>query len=82
MNIKYPKLHERMIYCRKLAGIDNNIKYAMKDMSLCYLFDFGIDIYEHIAEYCYANQINKIYDIGCGFGHQSEIFFKKKILIM
>lgn len=71
----YKKLKERY---DDLLKLDDDIS-MMESCSLMNLFGDGFCNYEFIAKWCLENNISKVYDIGCGYGHQSEFFIENKI---
>jgi len=39
----------------------------------------GLRKYQTIATFCKENGFKKVYDIGCAYGHQNEVFLEKEI---
>ena len=71
----YGKLKKRY---DELVKFDDDIS-TMEGCALMHLLDEGICNYEFIAKWCIENNINKVYDIGCAYGHQAEFFIENKI---
>ncbi|WCK57343.1 hypothetical protein PP175_29575 (plasmid) [Aneurinibacillus sp. Ricciae_BoGa-3] len=76
--LKYPRLVERANQCLDLYRDTNDILYAMEEDSICHLFECkGLETYEQIASFCKEHEIERVIDIGCAHGHQSEVFLQQ-----
>ena len=81
--------YERLIKRRKqLLGLGNEYykqkkdsrEYDMELYSIDHFFECeNYKIYEHIAKHCKEFNIDRVIDIGCAYGHQSEVFLNNKI---
>lgn len=72
---KYMKLVERMKECSDLYNETGNRKYMEEDYCITHVFEAEtLQLYEKIMETAKKNGYNKIFDIGCAMGHQSEAF--------
>lgn len=55
-------------------------EYMKEDYSLGVLLECdGFRPYEEIAKFCLKNNIKRVFDIGCAYAHQSEIFLQSDI---
>ncbi|MFW5962709.1 MAG: hypothetical protein ACOCQR_03740 [bacterium] len=80
MKTNLSRIKKRHKTCLQLFDETEDINYAMEEDSITSLFECeGFKDYEQIADFCLNNNIKKVYDIGCAFGHQSEIFLEKNI---
>lgn len=78
--VKYQRLVDRATECLELYRQDNKVEYLMEEDCIAHLFGCqGIDIYEQIASFCKERGIKRVVDIGCAYGHQSEVFLKEGI---
>lgn len=50
--------------------------FLQADHSLSHFFQSSMTIYLEMLNICQENNIEKVYDIGCGYGWQSEIFLR------
>ncbi|MFW6028720.1 MAG: hypothetical protein ACOCRO_00555 [Halanaerobiales bacterium] len=50
--------------------------FLQADHSLSHFFQSGITTYLEMLNICQENNIVKVYDVGCGYGWQSEIFLR------
>lgn len=70
------RLNARLKECREL-GLKNrdNDSYFIELDSLSHFFEAGgVETYSKIAAFCKERGIGRVVDIGCSYGHQSEIF--------
>lgn len=73
--MKYQRLYERSKYCLDKYFETNEVHYAMEEDCISHLFECeGLQTYEKIANFAKSKGLNKVYDIGCACGHQSEVF--------
>lgn len=71
------KLREK---CSRLFDETKNDEYLYKMYSIDTFFECETyKIYESIAHFCKENNFCRIFDIGCAYGLQSEIFRNKNI---
>ena len=55
-------------------------KYNMEIDCIDHFFECeGYKTYESIAKHCKESNIDRVIDIGCAYGHQSEVFLNYKI---
>ena len=58
----------------------DTIKYDMEIDCIDHFFECeSYKTYEYIAKHCKEFHIDRVIDIGCAYGHQSEIFLNSKI---
>jgi hypothetical protein len=77
---KYQRLADRAKECLELYRRTLDIKYLMEEYCIAHLFECqGIDTYEQIASFCKERGIQRVVDIGCAYGHQSEVFLNEGI---
>lgn len=80
IEMKYERLDKRLDELHKLYSETENIVYAMEDDCICSFFGCkGYKKYETILNFAEENNFKKIYDIGCAFGHQSEVFLNRNV---
>jgi|HigsolmetaAR206D_1030411.scaffolds.fasta_scaffold00120_1 SAM-dependent methyltransferase len=72
----YSRLNERLKELDVLYGESGDTQYLMEEDCIFHLLSHSFKIYEKIAEFCLAHDIRRIIDIGCAYGHQSEIFLQ------
>lgn len=78
--MKYKRLIDRSKELNSLYIKTKDIEYAMEDDCIMHLFGCGgIETYETICNFVKENKFKKVYDIGCAYGHQSEIFLEKNV---
>lgn len=78
--MKYKRLVERGKECFSLYMETDDIRYAMEDDCIEHFFGAGgMEHYETICNFIKENKFDKVYDIGCAYGHQSEIFLEEDI---
>lgn len=59
---------------------EDTIQYDMEMDCIDHFFECeGWRTYEAIAKFCKENQIERVVDIGCSYGHQSECFLHEGI---
>lgn len=76
----YPRLDERLKELYKLSSETGDVKYMEEDDSLCHIMDIErLGIYKKIAEVAKQKGAKRVIDIGCAFGHQSEVFLKEEL---
>lgn len=57
-----------------------NDEYLIEDHCIAHLFECeGLKNYETIALFCEEHDIKRVVDIGCAYGHQSEVFLQTNI---
>lgn len=76
---EYPNLEARYRELGKLMGDaqteDEKSEAMMEDDSLCHVMESGrISIYENILLHAKSLKGKRVVDIGCAYGHQSEVF--------
>lgn len=77
---KFNSLIERSKECIDLYNKTKNSEYLMEMDCIAHFFECkGVDKYSTIADFCKQRGFNKAYDIGCAYGHQSEIFLLNNI---
>lgn len=75
--MKYERLNKRLNFVSKRES--NSFSMEEED-SICNFFEAGgIERYEFIFNFIQKHKIKNIYDIGCAYGHQSEVFVNSKI---
>lgn len=77
--MSYENIKERMDTCVKLYDETEDVKYLMEYDSICHFFEGGHERYEEISKYCIKNEFKKVFDIGCAYGFQSEVFLNNNI---
>lgn len=61
--------------CFELYMRTKNMEYAMEEDCVTHFYECkGFETYEKILEFAKQNHFEKVYDVGCAYGHQSEIF--------
>lgn len=71
----YTVLNDRIKELHDLYDESRDSIYLMEDDTLMHLFGCdGLRRYEKIASFCMNNDIQGVVDIGCAYGHQSEVF--------
>jgi hypothetical protein len=69
---------DRLKECLELYRKNHEVVYLMEEDCIAHLFECrGIETYEKIAMFCKERGIKRIFDIGCAYGHQSEVFLKE-----
>lgn len=77
---KYQRLRERFHELGRLYREKRDIEYLMEDDSLCHIMECGrLALYETIAKVAKEKGATRVFDIGCAYGHQSEIFLNEKM---
>lgn len=75
----YPRLEERLDELGRLyqeAG-KNNVEYLMEEDGLIHVLTPGrLPVYESIREKAMTLGVTRVVDIGCAYGHQSEVFLE------
>ena len=72
---KYQRLLDRREECIKKYKETNKTEYLREDDAILHFLGAGgIEHYEFIVDFCNANNITFVYDIGAAYGHQSEVF--------
>lgn len=62
---------------------EDTLEYDMELDCIDHFFGAGgLKIYEKIASFCKENNIRRVIDIGCAYGHQSECFLHENINYM
>lgn len=75
MLTKYANLEKRMQECLDLYDKTGDVIYLMEFDCICHFFECeSFKTYEKIAQFSIENNFKRIFDIGCAFGHQSEVF--------
>ena len=78
--MKYQRLIDRELELSKLFDEADSDLHMNEHYSLCSIFECEtLKTYEKICEFAKENNFNKVYDIGCAFGHQSEVFFNNNV---
>lgn len=72
-------IKERMDACIKAYEQTKDVKYLMECDSICHFFEGGHERYEKVSKYCIENGFKRVFDIGCAYGFQSEIFLNNNI---
>lgn len=76
----YKRLDDRLDKLWKMHDETNNVKYLMEGDCICSLLEGqSYKRYENILSFAKENNFKRVYDIGCAYGHQSEIFLNEKI---
>lgn len=66
--------------CSKAYDIDNNIEHLMKIDCIDHFFECETYIkYQKILDFAKENNLKRVFDIGCAYGHQSEIFLNEPV---
>jgi hypothetical protein len=77
-SLKYQRLIDRSRELIRLGKKSRDEEIMMEDDSLCHVFECeGLLTYEKIASYAKAVGAKRIIDIGCAYGHQSEVFLNE-----
>lgn len=80
--MEYERLIERFKECNTQYDLTNDNIFLMEHACIISLMEedgAGIRPYEIIADFAKNNGINKVYDIGCAYGHQSEVFLNNNL---
>lgn len=78
--MRYERLNKRIDELHKLYDETNNVVYAMEDYCICNFFECeGTRKYETILNFAKENNFKRVFDVGCAFGHQSEVFLNSNI---
>lgn len=68
-------LIERSKECMDLYDKTGDSEYLMEIDCIDHFFECeGLNKYSLVAKFCKERGFNKAYDIGCAYGHQSEVF--------
>lgn len=77
---KYQRLEDRIKELSDLYSKDKNVKHLMEDDCICHFLSYeGAKTYETIAAFAKEHNIQRVVDIGCAYGHQSETFLQEGI---
>lgn len=80
VNMKYQRIIDRRTQCNNLYDSNKDVNYLMEMDCIDHFFECEIyKTYESILNFCIANNFKTIYDIGCAYGHQSEVFINSNI---
>lgn len=78
--MNYKRLDKRLKELCKLYNETQDVKYAMESESVCIFFECRKDNkYEFILNFANKHNLKRIYDIGCAYGHQSEVFLNQDV---
>ena len=72
-------LYGRLNELDRLYRETHKTEYLMEDDTICHVLGNTGAIYESIARFCNEHSIERVVDIGCAYGHQSEIFYEQGI---
>ncbi|EQK39794.1 hypothetical protein C672_3613 [[Clostridium] bifermentans ATCC 638] len=72
-------LEKRLIELSELYRKTKNEEYMIQEYCLSHFFEISKENYIKVLEYCIANNIKGIVDIGCAKGFQSELFLNNNI---
>lgn len=76
----YTRIRNRLKELGELYLKSLDSKYLKEDYCICCLFEAeGFQTYERITSFCLKHNINRVVDIGCAYGHQSEVFLQNSI---
>lgn len=78
---RFGRLTDRYKEIRELSRQDQgNDAYLSEMDTLGHFFEAGgVEHYSQIASFCKERNIKRVVDIGCAYGHQSEIFMHEDI---
>jgi hypothetical protein len=78
---EFPRLDDRRKKLLELDILENppSSKYLMEMDSIDHFGAGGFEVYSSISSFCKENSIERVVDIGCAHGHQSEIFLQEEI---
>lgn len=79
--MNYKRLEQRRDELNKLSDkVNNNTVYLMEMDCIDHFFECeGYKTYEKILDFAEANKFKRVFDIGCAYGHQSEVFINSKV---
>lgn len=78
--MKYQRIVDRRKECDNLYESTKDSNYLMEMDCIDHIFECeGYKTYERIQEFCKEYNFKTIYDIGCAYGHQSEVFINSDI---
>lgn len=78
--MKYQRLLNRHKECLDLYEQTNDTRYLMEVDCIEHFFGVsGLERYEAIMNFARNNNITRVFDIGCAYGHQSEVFLENSI---
>lgn len=78
--MEYKRLSDRIGELNRLYDETKDILYMMEDDCICHFFECeGYKKYEIILDFAKHNNFKRVFDIGCAFGHQSEVFLNSNI---
>ena len=76
----YKRLTDRMLELDKLYKENYDRQYLHEDYCIAHIFECdSLKNYETIALFCEEHNIERVVDIGCAYGHQSEVFLQTDI---
>lgn len=76
----FSKIKARTRQLWDLYELTKNNLYLMEDDCIGHLFECeGFETYQKIAQFCEDHDIQRVVDIGCAYGHQSEVFMQYDI---
>ena len=78
---KYQRLNERMNYCFNQYDLTEDYKFISEGDTIEHLLllESEDNFYQFASTFAKEKNINKVYDIGCAYCHQSEFFLIIKI---
>lgn len=76
----YEKLYKRSKECSALFKETRDFKYAMEDDCIAHFYECeGYKTYESIRDFAKNHNFKRVFDIGCAYGHQSEVFLNSGV---
>lgn len=78
--MKYERLEQRRKELNKLFDKTNNTNCLIEMDCIDHFFECeSYKTYGKILEFAEAKKIKRVFDIGCAYGHQSEVFINSKV---
>lgn len=76
----YKCLKDRLKNLNLLYEENKDMKYLVEEDCIIHLFECeSLKVYEKIAEHAIKLGVHRVIDIGCAYGHQSEVFLQDEI---
>lgn len=78
--MKYQRLYDRGQYCMEKYRETGESKFIEEEYCVTHVFECStLNTYSIIADFAKEKGFNNVYDIGCAYGHQSEVFLQKGV---
>lgn len=76
----YHRIHDRFGALGQLYDETKDMEYLMEHDSICHVMDAEhLGIYEKVVEVAKQKGVKRVIDIGCAYGHQSEVFLNQGV---